>query len=88
VSATQAVDLPITQPRTLQGVPDAVVIDGATMRFDDQLAVEDVSFSVSTGAILGLIGPSGAGKTTTIRLMTGALEPSSGSIVVLGENPR
>ena len=47
-----------------------------------------MSFAVPSGTILGLIGPSGAGKTTTIRLMTGALEPTSGSVVVLGENPR
>jgi ABC-2 type transport system ATP-binding protein len=88
VSATQAVDVAITRPRTLQRVGDAVVIDDATVRFDDQIAVDGVSFSVPTGTILGLIGPSGAGKTTTIRMMTGALEPTSGSVVVLGENPR
>jgi ABC-2 type transport system ATP-binding protein len=88
VGATQAADLAITQPRTLQGVPDAVVIDSATVRFDDQVAVDEVSFTVQSGTILGLIGPSGAGKTTTIRLMTGALEPDSGTVAVLGENPR
>lgn len=88
MSATQAVDLPITQPRTIQGVPDAVVIDKATVRFDDQLAVNEVSLTVPTGTILGLIGPSGAGKTTTIRLLTGALEPTAGSVTVLDENPR
>lgn len=88
VSATQAVDLPITQPRTVTGVEEAVVIDNATVRFDDQIAVDGVSFVVRSGTILGLIGPSGAGKTTTIRLMTGALEPTSGSVMVLGENPR
>ena len=88
MGATQAVDLPITQPRTLQGPADAVVIDNATVKFGDQLAVNGVSFAVPSGTILGLIGPSGAGKTTTIRLMTGALEPTSGSVEVLGENPR
>jgi ABC-2 type transport system ATP-binding protein len=88
VSATHAVDLAVVQPRTLQGVEDAVVIEGATVRFADQLAVDDVSLTVKSGTILGLIGPSGAGKTTTIRLLTGALEPTSGSVSVLGENPR
>jgi ABC-2 type transport system ATP-binding protein len=88
VDATQAVDLAITRPRTFRGAGDAVVIDNATVRFDDQLAVDGVSFSVPSGTIVGLIGPSGAGKTTAIRLMTGALEPTSGSVVVLGENPR
>ena len=88
MSATQAVDLPLSQPRTVPGVADAVVIEDATVRFGDQLAVDSVSLAVPSGTILGLIGPSGAGKTTTIRLMTGALEPTSGSVSVLGENPR
>jgi ABC-2 type transport system ATP-binding protein len=88
VGASQAADLAITRPRTFHGVPDAVAVEGVVVRFNDQLALDDVSFRVPNGLILGLIGPSGAGKTTTIRLMTGALEPTSGSVVVLGENPR
>jgi ABC-2 type transport system ATP-binding protein len=63
-------------------------MDGVTVRFPDQLAVDDLSLVVPAGAILGLIGPSGAGKTTTIRVLTGALEPTSGTVHVLGEEPR
>jgi ABC-2 type transport system ATP-binding protein len=88
VSATQAVDFAITRPRTFEGIPNAVVVDHATVRFDDQLAVDEVSLAVPSGTILGLIGPSGAGKTTTVRILTGALVPTSGSVIVLGENPR
>jgi ABC-2 type transport system ATP-binding protein len=58
------------------------------VRFADQLALDDLSFHVPSGTILGVIGPSGAGKTTTIRLLTGTLAPTSGSVSVLGENPR
>ena len=70
------------------GAPDAVVIDGVTVQFPDQLAIDGISLAVPAGAILGLIGPSGAGKTTTIRVLTGALVPTSGNVSVLGEEPR
>jgi ABC-2 type transport system ATP-binding protein len=66
----------------------AVVIDHATRRFGDQVAVDDLSLTVATGTILGIIGPSGAGKTTTIRMLTGALGPTEGTVRVLGEDPR
>lgn len=66
----------------------AVVIDAATMRFGDDTAVDAISLTVPTGTILGIIGPSGAGKTTTIRMLTGALSPTEGEVRVLGEDPR
>jgi ABC-2 type transport system ATP-binding protein len=65
-----------------------VLVTGASVRFADQLAVDDLSLSVQPGTILGVIGPSGAGKTTTVRLLTGALTPTSGEVRVLGEEPR
>lgn len=66
---------------------DAVSIDGVTKRFGDDVALREVSISVREGTILGIIGPSGAGKTTLVRLMTGALAPSEGEIRVMGEDP-
>jgi ABC-2 type transport system ATP-binding protein len=69
--------------------PEATVwVSGATKRFDDLVAVDDVSIVVPRGTILGLIGPSGSGKTTTMRLLTGALAPDKGEVRVLGEDPR
>jgi ABC-2 type transport system ATP-binding protein len=65
-----------------------VVIEEATRRFGDFTAVSEVSLEVEEGTILGLIGPSGAGKTTVVRMLTGALQPTSGAVRVLGENPR
>ncbi len=56
--------------------------------FGDVLAVDDISLDVNIGTILGVIGPSGAGKTTTIRLISGALAADSGTVRVLGEDPR
>lgn len=66
---------------------DAVSIQGATKRFGDEFALQDVTITVREGAILGIIGPSGAGKTTFVRLLTGALAPSEGEIRVMGEDP-
>lgn len=50
-------------------------------------AVNDISFSVSEGEIVGFLGPNGAGKTTTLKMLSGILYPTGGSINVLGFNP-
>lgn len=59
--------------------------------FGEFRAVDDISFSIETGEIVGLLGPNGAGKTTTMRMITGFLDSSSGSIKIDGidvkENP-
>lgn len=52
------------------------------------VAVSGLSLTVKKGEIFGLIGPNGAGKTTTIKMMTGLIKPSSGSISMMGYNPR
>lgn len=68
--------------------PVAIDVQHVTRRFGSFVAVEDISFQVPmNGAILGIIGPSGSGKTTTVRMLTGALRPTSGRIRVLGEDP-
>jgi ABC-2 type transport system ATP-binding protein len=77
-----------TSDANRSAVDAAVVIDDATRRFGDDVAVEHISLVVPSGTILGVIGPSGAGKTTTIRMLTGALAPTSGRVRVLGEDPR
>ena len=68
--------------------PPTIVVDHVTKRFGDLVAVDDVALTVPEGTILGVIGPSGAGKTTVVRMLTGAIEPTDGSVRVLGENPR
>ena len=50
-------------------------------------AVNDISMNVEQGEIVGYLGPNGAGKSTTIKMMTGVLEPTSGSIIVNGNEP-
>jgi ABC-2 type transport system ATP-binding protein len=76
-----------TASASATGARDVVVVEDATVQFEDQLAVDGISLVVPEGTILGVIGPSGAGKTTTIRLLTGALRPTSGRVTVLGEEP-
>ncbi len=58
-----------------------------TRAYGDLTAVDGVSLHVPHGTILGVIGPSGSGKTTLIRMLTGMLKPTSGSVEVMGENP-
>ncbi len=55
-----------------------------TRRYGDFVAVDEVSFSIEPGEIVGLLGPNGAGKTTIMKMLTGFLEPSSGRTLVNG----
>ncbi|MEM5774487.1 MAG: ABC transporter ATP-binding protein, partial [Anaerolineaceae bacterium] len=55
-----------------------------TRTFGDVTAVDEISFAIPKGIVFGFLGPNGSGKTTTIRLLLGLLEPSGGSARVLG----
>ena len=61
----------------------AIQTYGLTRRFGELIAVDGVSFSVAPGQFFGFLGPNGAGKSTTIKMLTGLLEPTSGSISIL-----
>jgi ABC-2 type transport system ATP-binding protein len=63
----------------------AIQTCGLTRRFGDLAAVDDVTFGVAQGQFFGFLGPNGAGKSTTIKMLTGLLEPSAGSIEILGQ---
>jgi ABC-2 type transport system ATP-binding protein len=58
--------------------------NGLTKRFGDFTAVDNVNMKVSSGEVVGYLGPNGSGKTTTIRMLIGSLLPSEGSANVLG----
>ncbi|MBK8726899.1 MAG: ABC transporter ATP-binding protein [Holophagaceae bacterium] len=62
----------------------ALELTNLTKRFGDKAAVDDLSLVLEPGAFLGLLGRNGAGKSTTLKMVTGLLRPTSGSIKVLG----
>ncbi|HET9729865.1 MAG TPA: ABC transporter ATP-binding protein [Acidimicrobiia bacterium] len=62
--------------------------DGATKYFGRVHAVEDLSFGVDPGEVVGFLGPNGAGKTTTIRMLLDLVRPTRGRVSVLGRDPR
>lgn len=64
----------------------AVQADKITKRFGDFVAVNNISFEVHAGEIFGFLGPNGSGKTTTIRMILGLLQPTAGRIMVLGQD--
>jgi ABC-2 type transport system ATP-binding protein len=66
-------------------MPDpAISLDRLTKKFGDFTAVDEVSFEVQSGEVVGYLGPNGSGKTTTIRMLLGLLQPTSGRARVLG----
>src|SRR5580698_3228765 len=61
-----------------------ISVQGLTKRFGTQTAVDAVSFEIPAGQIVGFLGPNGAGKSTTLKMLTGMLEPTSGTASVCG----
>ena len=62
----------------------SVSVDRVTKYFGEQKALDDVSFSISTGEIVGFLGPNGAGKSTLMKIITGYIPPSFGRVLVNG----
>ncbi len=74
-------------PETLPG-PFGVVRSLLSHKGRTVKAVDDVSFQIAQGEFVGYIGPNGAGKSTTIKMLTGILHPTSGTVSVLGRSPQ
>ena len=70
----------------LAGLPPspAVWCSGLRKRYGRQTAVDDVSFTVARGEVLGLLGPNGAGKTSVIKMLLGLVRPDAGEVLLLG----
>lgn len=65
-----------------------IKVNCLTRRFGGLTAVDDISFQVARGEIFGFLGPNGAGKTTTVRMLTGVIEPTSGTATIQGHDIR
>lgn len=77
---------PIGDP-TAAGRSYVVEAEGLQKRFGEQVVLRDLALAIGAGEIFGLIGPSGSGKSTTIHLLCGHLQPSGGTMRVLGQSP-
>jgi len=79
---------------TVRRTNDSILIEakGLTKRFDDVIAIEDLSFNIQQGEFFGFLGPNGAGKTTTINILIGLARPDSGTFRIGGfecsKNPK
>jgi ABC-2 type transport system ATP-binding protein len=62
----------------------ALYIKGLCKKYDNQIAVDDLSFSIEKGAVVGFLGPNGAGKSTTLKMIAGYLTPDAGEVILNG----
>lgn len=67
--------------------PELVVCKGLTKQFGATAALSDLTLTLSRGRFVGLLGPNGSGKTTTIKLLNGLLQPTAGTVCIDGHKP-
>ena len=72
---------PVTQPEIQ---PSMLDVQQLTKRYGALTGIQDISFTVRPGEVLGLLGPNGSGKSTTVKILTGLLQPTSGECCLDG----
>ena len=63
-----------------------IEVNNLVKRFKNSLAVNNLSFKINKGTIIGLLGPNGCGKSTTIGMMLGLIKPTSGTVIINNQN--
>jgi len=63
-----------------------IEVNNLAKQFKNAIAVNNISFKINKGTIIGLLGPNGCGKSTTIGMMLGLIKPTSGTVVIDGQN--
>ena len=63
-----------------------IKLENISLSFKNRSVLENISFNLNQGQILGLLGPNGVGKSTIFNIITGLLKPNNGSIIISGEN--
>jgi len=74
--------------QSLNAAAPAIVVKGLLKRYREVIAVDSVAFTVAQGSFTALLGGNGAGKTTTLAMLLGLVQPTAGSIIILGEDFR
>jgi ABC-2 type transport system ATP-binding protein len=75
----------VSPPQPRHESTSALSVVGLTRRFGDLVAVNNLTFEVPAGGVVGFVGPNGSGKSTTLRVLLGLIAPSGGTGTVLGE---
>ncbi len=60
----------------------ALIVKGLCKKYEQQVAVDDLSFTIEKGAVVGFLGPNGAGKSTTLKMIAGFLTPDAGEVIL------
>ena len=63
-----------------------IEVNNLVKQFKNSLAVNNLSFKINKGTIIGLLGPNGCGKTTTMGMMLGLIKPTTGAVFINGQN--
>lgn len=78
--------MPINQYMSNEKTSPVLNVQNLTVKFDKFTAVDDISFTVNPGEVLGILGGNGAGKSTTLKVLGGVLKPTQGTIIVDGND--